>query len=560
LELGIFPLLVGCILIPAILALTGLVVLRIMRLEDRAWAAPLAGAAVWCVAGTYALMTRTPPWAWCLGVLALVVGIAIYYRSDLAFTAPELGVYALVHAFTLGLMSIVPFPGMWLMGGDWLEHYRMASAVWTQSFAVAEFPRSPSFAAGAILCLPFRPSLAADQIYVAATTAAAMLVLLAGASTPAARARRRWAIACLALSAFYVVHLQNLWPKWLAAGFFVAAILEALRHRERGDFAAAALAIFWFGVGVAAHEATALAAPFLLVAFGRPALAALARQRTVWLVGCLLALLTFGAWQTWTLVQLGWRERFARHPAATWHDGRPLPAKVAINAADHFVGLLAPDLRARWTDPQATRSVGEIAQHSYYTAIALHSWMAATLLTIFGPTLWVLRSEIGVLWREWSRAGAVAAWGGALAVTLLLNCLLGPTPPRYGLAQAGLVPVCLLGFVPLVLRLLDRAPAVRLRRIVRWHVLTGFGPFVLLALGVLLATHLPSAARAAWVEKLTAADRDLWTLRHLGLVPLSEVFFPLGILFFVLAVAAFWSGAVRVSGHNVRARRAERTG
>lgn len=555
-DSGIFLLIAGCLLIPMMLALTGLVALRVARCEQRAWAAPLAGAAVWCLAGTYATMTRTAPWAWFAGVLAVVVGCAIYYRSELTFTGPELGVYALVHAFTLGLMLIVPFPGMWLMGGDWLEHYRMAEAVWTQPFQVALFPRSPSFAAGSLVCLPFRPSLATYQIYVAATTAAALLVLLAGARTPAARARRRWAIACLALSAFYVVHLQNLWPKWLAAGFFVAAILEAARHRERGEFGSALLAIFWFGMGVAVHEATVLVFPFLLVALGRPALTALVRRRVAWLIACALLLVTFGGWQAWSLAQVGWRERVARHPVVTWHDGRSLPAKVAINAADHLVGLLPPDLHARWTSPEVTRSAEEIVRHSYYTAIALNSWMAATLLTIFGPTLWVLRSEIATLWRDAARAGAAHAWGAAFAATLLLNCLLGPTPPRYGLAQSGFVPVCLLGFVPLVLRLLDRAPAVRLRRIVRWHVLTGFGPFAVLAIGVLLATHLPSPGRTAWVEALTAADRDLWTLRHLGLVPLAEVFFPFGVVFFGIVVAAFWSGAVRVSGQNVRARRA----
>ena len=119
--------------------------------------------------------------------------------------------------------------------------------------------------------------------------------------------------------------------------------------------------------------------------------------------------------------------------------------------------------------------------------------MAATLLTIFGPTLWVLRAEIGTLWRNAARAGEVRVWGAAFAITLVLNCLIGPTPARYGLAQGGFTQVCLLGFVPLVLRLLDHAPSVRLRRIVRWHLLTGFGPFVVLALGVLLATHLPYA-------------------------------------------------------------------
>jgi hypothetical protein len=552
-EMGMLPLIAGCIFVPVILAVTGLVVLRVARCEGRVWAAPLAGAAVWCLAGTYAIMTRTPPWAWFCGVIAIAVGLAIYYRRNLAFAAPELGAYALIYSFTLGLLCVIPFPGMWLMGGDWIQHYGMASAVWERSFGVAHLARSPSFAAGAIVCLPFHPSLAAYQIYVAATTASAMLVLLVGASTRAALARRRWAIACLALSAFYVVHLQNLWPKWLAAGFFVAAILEALRHRERGESGSALLASFWFGVGIAAHESTLLAVPFLFAAFGRAALGALVRRRAVWMAGIALFLLTFAGWQVWTVAAFGMRERVAQNPAVSWHDGRALPVKVAINAVDHVVGLLPPDLRARWS--AAERSPKKIADNTYYTAIALNSWMAATLLTIFGPTLWVLRSEIAALLRSAARTGEVRVWGTALAVTLLLNCLVGPTPVRYGLAQTGFTQVCLLGFLPIVLRLLDHAPAVRLRRIVRWHVLTGFGPFVVLALGVLLATHLPYAGRAALVEKLTWADHDLWTLRRLGLEPLAEAFYPGGLAVFVIAIAAFWSGAVRVSGQNVRARR-----
>ncbi len=555
-DLAVFSLLAGCLLLPIILAITGLVALRIARCDgERAWAAPLAGAAVWCLAGTYALMSRTPPLAWCFGLLGVVVVFAIYYRDELPFRAPELGAYALIYFFTLGVMCVIPFPGMWLMGGDWLEHYGMASAVWERSFGVAHLARSPSYAAGAIVCLPFHPSLAAYQVYVAATTAAAMLVLLSGARTPAALARRRWAIACIALSAFYLVHLQNLWPKWLAAGFFVASILEALRHRTRGKLSAALLAIFWFGVGIAAHESTLFALPFLVAAFGRPALGALLRQRVAWVAGIALVLITFAGWQVWTVATFGLHERIARHPAVAWNDGRPLPAKVAINAIDHLAGLLPPDLRARWSGAGEVRTAEKIAGDTYYTSIALNSWMAATLLTIFGPTLWVLRSEIGALWRSAARAGEVRVWGAALAVTFLLNCVAGPIAPRYGLAQSGFTQVCLLGFVPLVLRLLDHAPSVRLRRIVRWHVLTGFAPFAVLAIGVLLATHLPHASRAALIERLASADADFWTLRHLGLESLAERFFPGGFVAFALAVLAFWSGAIRVSGHNVRARR-----
>ncbi len=503
-------------------------------------------------------MSRTPPLAWCFGLLAVVAVLAIFCRRELAFRAPELGAFALVYFFTLGVMCVIPFPGMWLMGGDWIQHYGMATAVWERSFGVASLARSPSFAAGSIVCLPFHPSLAAYQIYVAATTAGAMLVLLSGARTPAARARRRWVIACIGLSAFYVVHLQNLWPKWLAAGFFVAAILEAHRHRERGELGAALLAIFWFGVGIAAHESTALAFPFLLAAFGRPALVGLLRQRRVWLAGTAIVLATFAGWQTWTLVTFGLHERVAQNPSVTWNDGRALPEKVAVNAVGHLVGLLPPDLHERWSGADATATPAKIAENSYYTAVALNSWMAATLLTIFGPTLWVLRAEIGTLWRNAAQASELRVWGSALAVTFLLNCLITPTPPRYGAAQGGFTQVCLLGFVPLALRLLDRAPSVRLRRIVRWHLLTGFGPFVGLAIGVLLVTHLPHAVRAALTEKLTWADHDLWTLRHLGLEPLAESFFPVGLVFFALAMAAFWSGAIRVSGQNVRARRSER--
>ena len=319
-----FALIAGCLLLPIILAITGLVVLRVARCDhERAWAAPLAGAAMWCLAGTYAIMSRTAPWAWFLVLLGAVAGLAVYYRRDLAFDAPELGTYALIYFFTLGVMCVIPFPGMWLMGGDWVQHYGMAAAVWERSFGAEHLARSPSFAAGAILCLPFHPSLEAYQIYVAATTAAAMLVLLAGARTPAALARRRWVIACIGLSAFYLVHLQNLWPKWLAAGFFVASILEALRYRRQSELRAALLAVFWFGVGIAAHESTALAVPFLFAAFGRPALDALRRQRAAWVAGIALALFTFIGWQIWTIAAFGLRERIAKNPAVLWKDGRP---------------------------------------------------------------------------------------------------------------------------------------------------------------------------------------------------------------------------------------------
>ena len=177
-----------------------------------------------------------------------------------------------------------------------------------------------------------------------------------------------------------------------------------------------------------------------------------------------------------------------------------------------------------------------------------------------GPTLWVLRSEVGALWRNAARTGEVRGWGGALAITFVANCAIGPTAPRYGLAQSGFTQVCLLGFLPLVFRMLDRAPSVRLRRIVRWHVLTGFAPFAVLSIGMLLALHLPRAGNGELVAKLASADGDFWTFRHLGLASLAGRFFPGGLVLFALAIAAFWSGAIRVSGQNVRARRADRSG
>jgi len=541
--------------VPLILVLTGLVALRVARCDaERAWAAPLAGAAIWSLAGTYALMSRTPPWGWCVGLLALVLGLAIHYRREVTLRTPECAAYAVIYLFTLGVMCVIPFPGMWLMGGDWIQHYGMASAIWERTFGVTHLARSPSFAAGAIVCLPFHPGLASYQIYVAATTAASLLVFLAGARTPGVLARRRWAMGCLAVSAFYLVHLQNLWPNWLAAGFFVTAILEALRYRRDAAGGTALLAIFWFGVGIAVHESTAFAFPLLLAAFGRPALVALLRQPRIWAATLAIMGLTFAGWQAWTLHTYGYRARAGQSPLTTWHEERTLPVKLGVNAVDQTVGLLLPDVRARVSALRHATSRTQMAEISGYLAIALNTWMAATLLTIFGPMLWVLRAEIGTLWSEARRAGEVTVWAAAAAVTFAINCAVLPTAPRYGGAQAGLTQVCLLAFVPLVLRLLDRAPSVRLRWIVRWHLLTGFAPFAALALGVLLALHLPHAGRAALVERLAVVDADWNAVRQLGLELLSAKFFPGGLIVFLLGCVVLWSGALAAAGQNVRTR------
>ncbi len=545
----------ACLLFPLILAATGQVTLQLARCaDDRAWAAPLMGSAVWCLAGTFSIMTRTPPWAWYLGLLAAVVGLWIYHRRDLDLGAPELRTYYLTCLFTLGVMCVIPFPGMWLMGGDWMQHFGMARASWEQAFGLSHLARSPAFAAGAILCLPFHPSLAAYQIYVAGTTAAGVLVLVAGARTPAQLARRRWAVACVCLSAFYLVHLQNLWPMWLAAGFFVAAILEALRHRENGENASALLSIFWFGVAIAAHESSALCVPFLFVAFGWPAIRELAHRRVVWAAGIAIMLGTCAGWQLWTVLSYGLAQRVAQNPVVTWDAGQSLPARVALNFVDHVVGLLPTDLRDRWRATPSPRSMAQNADDAYYTAIALSSWMAATLLTIFGPTLWTLRTEIATQLRGVS----LRPWGIALALTFTLNCLLLSVAPRYGAAQGGLTQVCLLGLMALVARVFIRAPSVRLRRILWWNLLTGFVPFSLLAGGVLLALHLPHEGRSLLVAKLAAADGDWWTVQHFGMEVLAAKFFPGGFLVFAAGTVALWFGAVRVSGQNVRARHSSR--
>jgi hypothetical protein len=543
---------VGCVLIPLLLAATGAVVLRVARCASgREWAAPLMGSAVWCLAGTFSIITRTNPWIWCLALLAVAGGAGVFFRRSLSLRTPELRTFYLVYFFTLGVLCVLPFPGMWLMGGDWMQHYGAAAAVWDRMFGVGQIASCPSFAAGAIVCLPFHPSLAALEIYVAATTAASLLVLLQGARSPAELARRRWAIGCVCLSAFYLVHLQNLWPKWLAAGFFVAAILEALRHRTRGDLASALLAIFWFGISIAVHASSLLLTPFLVVALGWPAIRALARQRIVWAAGSALLLLTCGGWQVWTLAIYGMKQGAVQLPIVMGNDGRTIPARMAYNLADLLVGLLPPDFRNRWSGA----GLHSVLEETHYTAIALSSWMAATLLTIFGPMLWLLRDEVRLWWRSAVRSGESRPWSGALVLSLLLNCVVISAPPRYGAAQIGFAPVCLLGLMLLFTRVFAHAPAVRLARLARWHLFTGLLPYALLSLGVLLALHSPHGNREAVVESLAVSDSDWWAVRHLRLEVLAAEFFPVGIVVFGLGCLALWAGALSAAGQNVRTRR-----
>lgn len=511
-------------------------------------ALPLVGVGFWGVVGLARLMTGLPcgPSYALVGIVAFVVMLArrAVLREIYASWRECRKRWWMIYGFFLVVLAVSPFPGLWLMGGDWWEHFRMILAAHSNIFGASDLARSPYYAVAAWPLIDAGGGLAAFQIFGAVAAAAAWLPIVdEGLAVDAADLRLvRWgAIVAVGLAPFVTVTLQNLWPKFFAGGFLWLA-LKALREcRRTGTLEIPWASGLWFAAAVLAHEATLLCLPIWVVAAlgasapdaagsvpgAQPAGRSPRRKAIAILVGPLVvAALCILIWEGWTLLRFGWEARVAANPAVTFDQGLPWMEKMFSNLKGLVISELPGDLHELWRGGLGHRWPPKL----YYTVIAIMSWMGATAVGIAWP--WLLGAPKAVIAMSGRAFRTVRgrAYLAAIIAVIVLNSLVLGSAPRYGAVQTGFVPLAM-WLIGMGWGRLRREDGPGILRVLGLSLVFGWLPYA--AIGGSVAALLIWPGRLErWVAQLRHSDGDLVQI-------MGEGFHPLGLqpLFWGLAVA-----------------------
>ncbi len=507
-------------------------------------AIPLLGVVFWGWVGLLQIMSGVPRGWLYSGIAAVAIAGGLHQWKRVVkmgrdwgeCVRPSLGIYLL----SVVALAVSAYPGLWLIGGDWWVHFSMTLAADHGQFGVDQLTRCPFFA---VACLPLLDAgggtwargLAVYQIFNAVAAAAAWLpiVMLILKTDQAGRAVRVAALLALGCSPMFTMVLQNLWPKFLAGGCLWLALTRAEKFAVDGRITEMRWAGWWFACAVLAHESSIIYAPLLaLAAWVGPGV----RGKLPLIIGLawagIIVALLVGCWEGWTVWRFGWGARVNANPAVAFATSQPLWEKFGANILAVLVSILPLDLAATWVRPHLG-----FLDKSYYTVVAIVSWMGATVLGIVLPWLLFLRKAAARLatdyWLE--KRQRILLAGAAIAVVAYAFIL--PVAPRYGTIQGGLVPL-VMGMTAMVVSRLGAEDARGVSRLLRWWVFVGWLPYVAVGtvIGIILGFPEHFGSRA---EQLRLQDGDLMAVY-------TEKFAPLGmmpmtlLLGFCAAIAIGW--------------------
>lgn len=535
---------------PLVYGLLGVAVLGPGR-GGRVWLLPLAGGVAAGGLGELSLMTGVP-FALVLG-LGLGRGLMRGLRGgwDAGWRVPA-GVFGLLYAGALTALSLDPYPGMFLWGGDWLETLAMARAVLGGTLPPELLSRPPLYGGMTAPALLVGGGLPGAQIVSVYAAAAGLLALGPVLRMPGKGAVGRGGAAVGALlvlsSPFFLLHAINLWSKQLAAGCVVAAVREGWQAAGRAGWRPFLPAALWLAAGVAVHQSSVLFAPLLLVVagrrdpgtgFGRPLAA-----RTLVLAGAGLAVA--GPFELWVLARHGLGAVAAGNPAVTFRDGTPFWLNTVLVGISTFTGWFPVAVAGK-----VRQGLGNPAAIAF---LALAGWVVTLSGTLLGVALPALVAggrrgvaAFGGFLR--ARAGAGECRLGplvaALALAVLGNALLNPYASPYGSVQTGLTPLCLLGLLVLLAASTAGTPRMPAPgRVALAGALLGALPLLGAAAAVLVGLRLPTPAASRLHELLIRSDADYAAFCERGYRSFALATFPVGTLLFGGLTAGFvpWLG------------------
>lgn len=526
---------------PLIYAAIGLGALRLVGAHrNRTELAPLTGLVVAGWVPQVALLLGGVPY-FVTGVPAILAGVALFALRDLSrdFVVPLL--LRLYGCYAVGILffavAAVPAPGLW--GTDWAMYVRAGQALLEYAGDPHAFASLPEMFAARPRLFAARPHLFSTAISPLAGWAPPLITLqmlaaVAGASLllalsfVARRLGRReptglWLAFFLSLP-LYSYHLLALWPKFVATAAVLVALADGYAYRKEHRPADWLAAWIWMGFALAAHHASALYVPLLLLIGAGAAARDFARAAVL---AVLAVLATAGVYEAWVFSKLGASARIASNPSiyqAASFDLILLLWKTLQQLFASFVGTGIPYV-ARNLGLAATEPAWVSWGHLNYAVSGWLVFLAGTFVGNLLPVLCVARRELAARWREARAHEMFRPVLIGLGIALIGASLLAPIVDLSA-AQLGSTPTC----VMLVYFASSSLPRPVLRRALWLSLAVGTLPLALHLAATRIAFERALSTNPDWLAWFLRFEADTRLLYSLEATPLSQAIHPLWVL------------------------------
>lgn len=545
---------------PLIYAAIGLGTLRLVGAHrNRAELAPLTGLVVAGWVPQVALLLGGVP-LFVGGVLAILAAVALLALRDLSRDSVVPLLLRLYGCYAVGILlfslAAVPAPGLW--GTDWAMYVRAGQALLEYAGDPNAFAAIPEMVSSRPRLFAARPHLFSTAIsplagwapplvvleVLAAVSGASLLVAL---SFVARRLGRReptglWLAFFLSLP-LYGYHLLALWPKFVATAAVLVALADGYAYRKERRSADWLAAWIWMGFALAAHHASALYVPLLLLISARTATRDLARAAVL---AVLAVLITAGVYEAWALSKLGASARIASNPSiyqASSFDPVFVVWKTLQQLFASVVGSGIP-YAARNLALAATEPLWISLGHLNYAVSGWLVFLAGTFVGNLLPVLCVARRELAARWREARAHEMFSPVLIGLGIALIGASLLAPIV-HLSAAQLGSTPTCVL----LVYFASSSLPRPVLRRALWFSLAVGTLPLALHLVATRIAFERALSTHPDWLEWFLRFEADTRLLSSLEATPLSQALHPLGALVLAALVGLALFRVVRTARH-----------
>lgn len=515
----ILDFLAGWLFGPACFAITAFGLTAWANHQSGRWCAPLLGISLLSLVGLFEYICGIP--AGSLGLALIVIsslGAVFFYRRMWNLWKEPLCLYLGIHTVVYSLMATIAFPGQWLAGGDWYVHLSKAIAIQQGALGPEHLDRPSLYAAGSLPLLVFISPLMAFTAHAAAAGSASLMTLFCPGLISAGERQGAWRhqtqmVILVLISPFFLISLQNHWPKLVMCGCLVAMLsfaLGAFRKASVNDLLFAAL---WFCLGVGYHYGHIVYVPFVVWIAIR-GWKFFIRQATLrhWVALLLIPLICVFAFEIWSIARFGLEVKVRANPLVVYDQDMNFFSRVWQNILSSVAGDQAwIRIYQMWTDSDAGPM--KLAKAAYFSIAALIPWFSGTVLG------WVLLTC--PLWsnhpRKWPgsfqdffKSGMGMAFLGSSIFGLVL--LQGVV--HWGALQAGMPGLVMLAYW--YLGKMDYSDCAYYRALAL-HLFFGLLPFLFFNLLVATIVELPLEFLESPRAELLASDGDLRTVQTLSL-------------------------------------------
>lgn len=306
-------------------------------------------------------------------IIPILLLFCIFFIKDnlIKIYSKEISIYFYIHTIVYGIHVVNAYPGIWLAGGDWYSHLSKAIALHELSYSVDNIDRSPFYAAGSIFGMHFIDPYISFYSHSIAVGSAVILAILTNA-------KNRIGVLLIIISPFFLISLQNLWPKLALGGCLIGTLYFGFVqvNNSKKNFI---LLMMFFSAGVAYHRSFIFFSPLILLYLTR---------HNHWnfkflSLSLLIAFCLFGFYETWNIYSHGISSIINANPVVTYSQDLSFWVKCWNKIDSVFIGSAA---WFKFNDRLQTPllEISKFLQNSYIFAICFVSNISGT---IFGLSL-----------------------------------------------------------------------------------------------------------------------------------------------------------------------------